>query len=187
MKSSVVVTAAALALALPVSQPARADPNGEILNDEVHRYRLELTVAQKSVVGGKDLMTTFCLSPARENKVEICLGTQGHSFLVEDGRDFVFATFNEVNNPYAACRCERPVVLVAEQPFCWPMNVSVPKVRVENGDVAGFVTILEDVHEIGGTAESCVHVDSNHVPLTITGTKVDTRQPPKESLPRLRS
>jgi len=186
MKSFVVVTAATLALALCVSQPASADPNGEILKDEAHRYRLELTVAQKSVVSGKDLMTTFCLSPTRENKVEICLGSQGHSFLAEDGRVFV-STINQVNTSYARCGCERLVVLRAEQPLCWPMNVSVPKVHVANGDVAGYVTILEDVHEIGGTSESCVNVDSNRVPLTMTGTKVDTSQPPKESPPRLRS
>lgn len=186
MKSFVVGIAAALALALHVPQPARADPNGEILKDEAHRYRLDLTAAQKSVIGGKDLMTTFCLSPARENKVEICLGSQGHSFLAEDGRFFV-STINQLDTPYAPCRCERLVVLRAEQPLCWPMNVSVPNVRVENGDVAGYVTIFEDVHEIGGTAESCVNVDSNRVPLTITDSRVDTTQPPKEAPPRLHS
>ncbi len=186
MKSFLVVTAAALALALHVPQPARADPNGEVRKDEAHRYRLDLNVAQKSVVGGKDLMTTFCLSPAREDKVEICLGSQGHSFAAEDGRFFV-STIKQLDVPYAPCRCERLVVLRAEQPLCWPMMASVPNIRVENGDVAGYVTILEDVHEIGGTAESCVRVDSNRVPLTITGTKVNTTQPPKDAPPRLHS
>lgn len=194
MKSIVVVTAAALALALDVSQPARADTKGEILNDEDHRYRLEITLAQKSAVGGEDMPTVFCLSPTSENKVEVCLGEQhGHSFFVGNGSIFVYGPIrlgdldNHGNLGNPTCRCERPVVLRAEQPLCWSISVLVPNFPLPNGTVAGFVNILEDVHEIGGTAESCVNVDSNRVPLTIKVKKDDTSQPPKGSSPRLRS
>ena len=44
-------------------------------------------------------------------------------------------------------------------------------------EIGGFVTVLEDVHEVGHTADSCINVRSVMVPITIEPKKTDDDAP----------
>jgi len=165
MRPILVAIVGALSLAIGATLPAHADPRGQFLDDADHRYRLVITVAQEAAAIGDDIPTTFCLSSARAEKIEVCLGKfQGHWFF---GGDRSASTFQLKTDNDVLCRCERPVVLLREQSLCWPMTVSVADVGVANAQLDGAVTVLEDVHEVGRTADSCVNANSNRVPLTI--------------------
>ena len=155
----------ALSLVAGATPAVSGDPKGRIRHDDDHRYRLEITLARQSAVVGESLSTTFCLSPARDEKLEVCVGRfQGHWFF---GGDRATSTFQLMPGDEFICTCERPVVLLPDQPLCWPMYVSVQDVGSENAQVGGFVTLLEGVREVGGTAESCVDARSDTVPLTV--------------------
>jgi hypothetical protein len=180
-----VAIVAAVSLGIGATPPARADMKGRIRRDDDHRYRLEITLARESAVVGDDVPTMFCLSPALDDAIEVCLGQhQGHWFF---GGEWSVSTFRLQPDSDSLCTCERPVVLRRDQPLCWPMGVVVPNFGVSNVRVGGFVTVLEDVHEIGRAADSCVSADSNEVPFTIKTEKDDTAEPPSPPDPRLRT
>ena len=176
MKPTLVAILGALSLFVGATPPAHAEMKGRTRDDSDHRYRLVITVAQQSASVGDRVPTIFCLSPTTEDELEVCLGRhQGHWFF---GGDMAVSTFELDSDDDGLCSCERPVVLRADQPFCWPMTVSVPEFGVAEAQIGGFVTILEDVHEIGRPADSRVDVDSNRLPLTI---KTQEAKPPKAS------
>ena len=182
MKPILVAILGALSLVVGATRPAHADSKGHTRKDDDHRYRLEITVATETAVVDDTIPTFFCLSPTREDKLEVCLGQfQGHWLF---GGDRSVSTFELKSDGDDLCTCERPVVLLRDQPLCWSMTVSVADVGVTNALVGGFVTVLEDVHEVGRTAASCVNADSNRVPLTIKSKTDDMVKPPKAPAPR---
>jgi hypothetical protein len=181
-RHAVGIIAAAFAPVMIVATPqTHAQMKGRLLEDDAHRFHVELTVAQQSVVVGDVVPTIFCLSPAVEDVVEVCLGAhRGHWFFAGDHSTSVFTLRPDGDS---MCRCERPVVLRADRPLCWSMDANVSEISVGSSKIGGFVTVLEGVHEIGGTADSCTIVNSQHVPLTVRPKSDDTKPPPKK-LPR---
>ena len=142
-----------------------AGVQGQTREDGDHRYLLEVTVAQPTAVTGTTLGTSFCISPAKGEKLEVCLDRfQGHWFHRGDAWK---STFTLHPGDDARCRCERPVVLMRGEPVCWSMDASFRDADAGSTEIGGFVTVLQDVHEIGRTADSCIQVRSVMVPLTI--------------------
>ncbi len=139
--------------------------HGQTREDGDHRYLLEVTVAQPTAVTGATLGTRFCISPAKEARLEVCLGRfQGHWFHFGDTWKSTFFLYPEDD---ARCRCERRVVLTRGEPVCWSMDAPLRDADAGSMEIGGFVTVLEDVYEIGRTADSCINVRSVMVPLTV--------------------
>jgi len=149
--------------------------HGRTREDGDHRYLLEVTVAQPTAVTGTILGTRFCISPAEEERLEVCLGRhQGHWF----HRGVAWkSTFTLDPGDDAMCRCERPVVLTRGEPACWSMDTSLRDASAGSTEIGGFVTVLEDVQEIGRTADSCISVRSVMVPITIEPEKTPDDAP----------
>jgi len=165
MKATLVGILGMVGLVLHASPCVLADAQGHTIEDGDHRYLLDVTVAQPTAVAGAVLGVSFCISPAKEEKLEVCLGRfQGH--WLHDGDRWV-STFTLHEEDDAMCRCERPVVLTRGEPVCWSMDASLRDADAGSMEIGGFVTVLEDVHEIGRTADSCIDVHSVMVPITI--------------------
>jgi len=155
----------AVILAVGATPCALAEPKGQIREDDEHRFLLEVTVDQPAAAVGSGLDTSFCLSPTREQRIEVCLGRfQGH--WIHDGEKWT-STFTLQEKDDAMCRCERPVVLSRGESVCWPLRALLQSADAGRVEIGGFVTVLEDIHEHGITAESCIDVRSAMVPLTI--------------------
>jgi hypothetical protein len=145
--------------------------HGKTREDGDHRYLLEVTVAQPTTVAGTTLGASFCLSPAKEERLEVCLGQlQGHWFR---SGNTLKSTFTLYPGDDEMCRCDRPVVLRRGEPACWAMNAPLRDDDTGITEVGGFVTVLEDVQEIGRAADSCINIRSVMVPITIEPKKTD--------------
>ena len=165
MKATLVGILGVVSLVLPASPCVLAGVQGHTVEDGDHRYLLEVTVAQPTAVAGAAIGTSFCISPAKEEELEVCLGRlQGHWF--HDGDKWV-STFTLREEDDAPCRCKRPVVLTRGEPVCWPMDALLRGVHAGSLEIGGFVTVLEDVREVGRTSDSCINVRSVMVPITI--------------------
>src|SRR5260221_12787721 len=154
----------ALSLVAGATPAVSGDPKGRIRHDDDHRYRLEITLARQSAVVGESLSTTFCRSPARDEKLEVCVGRfQGHWFF---GGDRATSTFQLMPGGEFICTCERPVALLPDQPLCWPMDVSVHGVGSEQAEVGVVVTLRYGVR--GGSASQVAwrHASSRTRPIT---------------------
>jgi len=165
MKATLVGILGVVGLVLHASPGVLAGAQGQTREDGDHRYLLEVAVAQPAAFTGPTLDTKFCISPANEETLQVCLGRfQGHWF---HGGNAWRSTFTLYPEDDARCRCDRPVVLRRGEPVCWSMNA--PRRDDDTGitEIGGFVTVLEDVHEVGRIADSCINVRSVMVPITI--------------------
>jgi len=171
MKAILVGILGVVGWVLHASPCVLAGSQGQTREDGDHRYLLEVTVAQPAAVTGTTLGTKFCISPAKEETLEVCLGRfQGHWFHGGDVRKSTFTLYPEDD---ARCRCDRPVVLRRGEPVCWSMSAPLRDDDTGITEIGGFVTVLEDVHEVGRTADSCINVRSAMVPITIEPKKTD--------------
>jgi len=165
MKAILVAMLGVVVLVLYATPCISEGRHGQTRKDGDHRYLLEVTVAQPTAVTGTTLGTSFCISPAQEETLEVCLGRfQGHWFHMGDVWRSTFILHPEDD---ARCRCDRPVVLMRGEPVCWSMDAALRDADPGITEIGGFVTVLEDVHEIGSTADSCINVRSVMVPLTV--------------------
>jgi len=167
MKPILVAILGVVSLVNGATPCALAGRGRQTREDGDHRYRLEVTLAQPTAGFGDVISTMFCISSARDARVEACLGQfQGHWYHQGDNWMSTFTLRPDGDND-DMCRCERPLVLTRGEPVCWPMRAPLPNVDAGSVEIGGFVTVLEDVHEIGRTADSCIDVRSVTVPLTI--------------------
>jgi hypothetical protein len=152
---------------------AAADDGARL--DAAHRYRLVVTLPQATLIAGAPNLTMFCLSPAREDVMNVCLGRyQGHDLA---GGDLYTRSFTLPSKEEPRCTCRTPVVLLRTSPRCWPMSLLDPDPRLTDATLNGFVTIVEGVDAVGASAETCVEVSSDPIPVRIVLDHGDERPP----------
>lgn len=163
LRVAALVGAAGMTLSLATG--AIAETDRPFRDDLDRRYRLTIELSGDEGNVGELLPTTLCLSPTSDDRLAVCLGErQGHD-LIGDRR--ITTTFTLPPEEHPSCTCNRPVVLVRDAPLCWSLPVRLAEVDVEEPLVRGFVTVLEDVHDVGKSSSSCISVRSNAVPVRL--------------------
>jgi hypothetical protein len=146
--------------------------------DDAHRFRLVVTLPRPQWIAGEPNVTMFCLSSVAEEEMDVCLGRfQGHDLA---GGGLFTRSFTLPPKEEPRCACRNPVVLLRESPRCWPMSLLAPDPLMTDATLSGFVTIVEDVREVGSSAETCVEVSSEPISVRFV-LDHENSQPPRST------
>lgn len=159
------IALAGLAL-IGASRSAGAE-DAPYVRDTDGRYRLEVRVPGTVTQVGASLSVTFCLSTAKDETLEACMGIEPvHSTWRGRNRDTTVLLIPGEDDA-RACTCARIVTLRQDSPECWRSFLTVPAIAWGTLDLGGFALILEEGGENGASPPRCVRVDSDLVRLSI--------------------
>lgn len=148
------------------SRTAEAD-DAPYARDTEGRYRLEVRVPGTVTQVGASLHVTFCLSTAKGETIQACMGVEPvHSTWQGRNRDTTVLLVPG-DDDARRCTCVRIVTLTPDSPQCWRSYLTVPAIAWGSLDLGGFALILEEAGENGASPPRCVRVDSDLVRLSV--------------------